>query len=231
MRRRVVASLGLSLATLLIIGLVGMAQIPLAEFEGPLHEIPVANPDRYLRAIDIGLGQPDFPAEELLRLLERLVTHAAPSPEKEAVLLPIVAALEEGLPIEGLVNKAFEGLARRIPLPDVEHGLHQRFVLLGEVRDLLYSKGIFSVAPGAPQSSPSAIPTPRFNQLLINIADAIGDHLEGGGSPFDGHVLFQMVRERLIMLEGVTLPPEDVELVLERLEPSDLTDAALAAVS
>jgi len=221
----------LSLVLVALLGISGVAQIPLVEFERALLEIPVANPDRFLRAIEIGFGQADFPAEELLQLIERLATHTAPSPEKEALLLPIVSALEEGLPIEGLVNKAFEGLARRIPLPDIEHGLHQRLILLGEVRDLLYSKGVFSVAPGAPQSAPSAIPTPRFNHLLIHIADAIGDHLEGGGSPFDGHVLYQGVRERLIMLEGVTLPPEDVELVLERIGPSDLTDAALAAVT
>ncbi|MBU0596455.1 hypothetical protein KJ567_07215, partial [Candidatus Bipolaricaulota bacterium] len=59
----------------------------------------------------------------------------------------------------------------------------------------------------------------------------VGDHLEGGGSPFDGHVLFEQVRERLTALQGVTLLQADVELVLERIESTDLTHVALAAVS
>jgi hypothetical protein len=35
----------------------------------------------------------------------------------------------------------------------------------------------------------------------------------------------------LIALQGVTLLQADVELVLERIEPTDLTHVALAAVS
>ena len=77
----------------------------------------------------------------------------------------------------------------------------------------------------------TAIPMPRFNQLLIHISEAIGEFLEGGGSPFEGHVLYQEVHNRLTMLQGVTLLAEDVELVLDRIEPSDLTQVALAAVS
>ena len=226
-------ALGL-LVTILLVGLLmvgATAQIPLAEFDQALHAIPVSNPGFILSTIELGMTQPDYPAEQHLQLIERLANHPAPPFEKEAILLVLAHASEDGLPIEGLINKALEGLARGVPIQQIEQGLSSRVQLLAETRDLLYSKGIFSAPSGVPQSAPTAIPTERFNQLLIHISEAIGDFLEGGGSPFEGHVLYQEVRNRLMMLQGVTLLLEDVELILDRIEPSDLTQVALAAVS
>ena len=207
------------------------AQVPLQDYERALYSIPVFNPDFMLSTIELAMTQEDFPAEPLLSFIERLADHPGEPFEKDAILMVLAHAMEVGLPIEGLVSKAFEGLARRIPLHQLESWLSQRMVLLAETRDLLYSKGIFSAPSGSPQTVPTAIPMPRFNLLLIHISEAIGDFLEGGGSPFDGHVLYQEVYNRLSMLQGVTLVPDDVQLVLERIEPSDLTQVALAAVS
>ena len=208
-----------------------LAQSPLMEYEQALYSIPVSNIDFILSTIELGMTQEGFPTEPLLRLVDRLANHPAPPFEREAILLVLAHALGNGLPIEDLINKAFEGLARSVPLQQIERGLSDRLVLLAETRDLLYSKGIFSAPEGTPQPVATAIPTLRFNQLLIHISEPISNFLEGGGSPFEGHVLYQEVRNRLTMLQGVTLLPEDVELVLERIEPSDLTQVALAAVS
>lgn len=207
------------------------AQIPLMEYEQALYSIPVSNPGFILFTIELGMTQADFPAEPLQRLIDRLANHPSPPFEKEAILLVLARALEVGLPIESLINKAFEGLARGVPLQQIEQGSSNRLILLAETRDLLYSKGIFSAQAGSPQTVAAAIPMPRFNQLVIHISETIGDFLESGASPFEGHVLYQEVHNRLTMLQGVTLLPEDVELVLERIEPSDLTQVALAAVS
>ncbi|MCK5245798.1 hypothetical protein KAR02_02800 [Candidatus Bipolaricaulota bacterium] len=203
-----------------------LAQIPLMEYEQALYSIPVSNPDFILFAMELGMTQEDFPAQPLLQLIDRLANHQAPPFEKEAILLVLAHALEDGLPIESLINKAFEGLARGVPLQQIEQGLSKRLTLLAETWGLLLSKGILSVPAGSPQTVTTAIPTLRFNQLLIHVSETIGDFLEGGGSPFDGHVLYQEVRNRLTMLQGVTLLPEDVELVLERIGPSDLTRVA-----
>ena len=207
------------------------AQVSLAEYEQALHAIPVSNPDFILSTIEWGMTQLDFPAAPLLRLIDRLAQHQAPAFEKEAVVLVLAHALEEALPIEGLTSMALEGLARNVPLQSIEQGLSVRLVLLVETRDLLYARGIFSAPDGSPQAVITAIPTSRFNQLLIHISETIGEFLESGGSPFDGHVLYQEVHNRLTMLQGVTLPSEDIQLVLDRIEPSDLTQVALAAVS
>jgi hypothetical protein len=216
---------------LLIVPVLGViAQIPLTDYEHALSSIPVSNSGYILSTIEMGMAQEDFPAEPLLRLVDRLATHAAQAFEKEAILIILAHAVEDGLPIEGLINRASEGLARRVPLQQIEAGLAQRLVLLRETRDLLYAKGIFSVPAGAPQTMTNAIPMPRFNQLLIHISGAIGEFLEGGGSPFEGHLLFQEMSNRLTMLQGVTLLAEDVELILDRIKASDLTQVALAAV-
>jgi len=230
MRHEIRSTLAAVLAVL-VLGAAVLAAVPFQAFEEALCCIPFEETERILAAIELGYGQENFPSEDTLRLVERLVEHPSPTPEKQGILLTLATALEEGLPIDDLLNKAFEGLARGVPLNQIDGGLYQRLILLIQVRDLLYANGIFSVPAGSPQSVPSALPTPRFNELLTNIADAVGDHLEGGGSPFDGHILFQHVEERLMALQGVTLLQADVALVLERIEPADLTHVALAAVS
>jgi hypothetical protein len=219
------------LAILLLVSVCVSAQIPLEQFEEALSSIPVSNPDVILSAIQLGMTQDDFPGDQLLRLIDRLATSAAPAYEKEAILIVLSGALTDGLPIEGLINKGLEGVARGVALPKIEQDLSQRLILLAETRDLFYAKGIFSAPPDAPQTVPTAIPTPRFNQLLINVSETIGDFLEGGGSPFDSQAMYQEVHNRLTLLQGVTLSASDVELVLDRIEASDLTQIALAAVS
>ena len=220
------------IALLLVwLGVSTLAQTPVSEFEQALRAIPVSDIHRCVAAIELGLSQPSFPATEVLQLIERLATTSHSAQEKDALLLNVVIAMEEGLPVDGLVTKGLEGLARGVPVPQIERSLHQRLTLLAETRDLLYAKGIFSVAPGSPPSVPTALPTPRFNLLVTHISDTIADYLEGGGSPFEGQTLYQEVRFRLTSLEGVTLIAEDVDLVVKRIEPSDLTRVALSAVS
>jgi len=218
-------------ALVLLLGLAVTAEIPLHEFEQALHGIPVNDIDAMLGAIELGFGQPDFPAEQLLRLIDRLAGRPAPAIEKEAVLRVITHAIEEGLPIEGMVDKAFEGLARSVPMAQLENGLQQLHILLAEIRDLLYSRGIFSAGPGAQSTAINALPIERFNLLVLHISEAIDSYLSGGGSPFESQLLFEEVHERLTQLQGVILDPMDVELVFERINPSDLTQVALTAVS
>jgi len=222
---------GLIAFLLVWLGTSAITQIPVSEFEQALRAIPVSDINRCVAAVELGLSQSDFPAVEVLQLIGRLATTPYSAQEKEALLLNVVVAVEEGLPADGLVTKGLEGLARGVPVPQIGQRLHQRLILLAETRDLLYAKGIFSVAPGSPQSVPTALPTPRFNLLVTHISDTIADYLEGGGSPFEGQTLYQEVRFRLTSLEGVTLNAADVDLVLKRIEPADLTRVALSAVS
>ena len=208
----------------------GAAQPTLDQFSEALSPLALDDPGFVLEAIDIGLSTAGFPADNLLRVIDRLAPDPAASAEKERILRTLASALYDGLPIDDLITKTFEGLARRIPLPEIQRDLDQRLALLTELRDALYAVGIFS-APSGTTAVASALPTARFNQLLMNIADTVADYIDGGGSPLEGHAMYEEVRIRLMMLQGTVLQTEDVNLALERITPSDLTRAALAALS
>jgi hypothetical protein len=58
----------------------------------------------------------------------------------------------------------------------------------------------------------------------------LADYVESGGSPLEGHLLYQQVSDRLTDLAGLKVPivqPEDAQLVLERFSPADLTTVVL----
>jgi len=214
----------------LVVGASVQAQVTVSDLSRSLTAIPLIEGERIVAAFAIGFTQEVFPAEQVLRFIDRLTSAPGNPAEKERLLMVLARAMEDGLPIDELVNQGFEGLARSIPLPDIERRLSQRLILLIEVRDLLYAVGVFSASPGAP-AVPSALPSARFHPLVMHIADAVGDYLDGGGSPLEGHAIYQEVLLRLTTLQGVTLPMEDVQLVLDRIEPSELARVALSAVS
>jgi len=230
-RSKCAAAAGGVILVLLAIGTAACAEVSVSDFAEAFESIPVSDLGRFIAAAELGLSQADFPASQTLQLIGRLAATAHSPQEKEALLLNIVIAMEDGLPVDGLVTKGLEGLARAVSVPLIEQSLHQRLILIAETRDLLYAKGIFSVEPGSPQSVPTALPTPRFNLLVSHISDTLADYLEGGGSPFEGETLCQEVRFRLTSLEGATLVAADVDLVLKRVEPADLTRVALSAVT
>jgi hypothetical protein len=160
---------------------------------------------------------------------------------KEAILSAVMLALEDDLPVTMLIDKIKEGLGPsgvpqpKAPLLEISQEIARRAQLLSEVRALLWSKGIFS-APEGTQAAVPSLPPERFDYLVNEIADALGDYLEGEGSPQEGHLLFQEVSHRLFSLSQLTEPVislEDVNLVLnpERgIKPGDLTYVVLKAL-
>jgi hypothetical protein len=210
---------------------VSASGVTLEDFQHALYEIPVSSDARILAALSLAMTSSDFPADEVYRLVQRLITVSGSASDKEAMLLTITEAIENGIPIDGLLNKAFEGLARSVPLGPLSQLLNQRLRLLIEARDLFYAKGIFRASPGT-QTSPgsTALPASRFDALLSNFGDALGDYLESGGSPLEGHLIYQEVESRLKMLRGVVLVTSDVDLLLDRVEAEDLTRIVLAAL-
>lgn len=242
---------GIVLVALLAAVVGAIAEVPLDEFDRALRAMPLETHDRILAAIDAHLSSPGFPADELYALIERLATTVGPTAEKEAILLMLMRALEselsldgflpaghdlagaieEGLSIEGIVLEALKGIAQRSPTAVIVAGITRRLTLLRDVRDLLFSREIFRTSIGSTQAAPTALPAARFDELVVQIADAISDYLEGGGSPFDGAALYELVAVRLRRLPEAVVRPEDVDLVLDRIGPPDLTSVALNALS
>jgi hypothetical protein len=81
------------------------------------------------------------------------------------------------------------------------------------------------VAAGA-----AALPASRFDALLSNFGDALGDYVESARDPFASQQIYDEVQARLTLLAGSALSADDVELLLSRISPADLTQIVLAAL-
>ena len=208
--------------------------VTLDDFATVLASVPVENQARVLAALDLGMKSSccGFPADQTYDLFHRLASAPGAASDKEAIILVFTQAIEQGLPIDGLLNKAFEGLARSVALPWLGQLLGQRVRLLEESRDLFYSRGIFRATPGASVAAgATALPPSRFDALLSNLGDALGDYLESGGSPFESQKIYDEVQARLTQLTGSVLVAADVELLLSRIGSEDLKQVVLAVVS
>jgi len=240
---------------LMLSGGITRAAVSAADVNQALQALHLTNAEEIMAAFEIGFSQGRLQPEGALHLVKRLSAAEGSPSDKEAILLTIAHALEDDLSVSTLVNTVEEGLARGVPLLVILNGsggqplilgLVQRECLLGTVRDLLYSKRIFSAPEGA-QAASTSLSLRRFDALVTNIADALGDYLEGDGNPYDGFLLYQAMSTRLrnqssaesvipagesIIPAGESIiPAEDVDLVLDRIEPGDLTPTVLKALN
>jgi len=215
------------LGVVLLLGYGGviLAETTAADVEQALQALSLSQGEKILEAFKIGFVQGHLLPEETLRLVTRLTVAEGSPAEKEAILLTLASALMDDLPGKILVDKTLEGLSRGVPLSQIGQQVSIRARLLVEVRDLLYSKGILVATEG--QAASSFLLPARFDLLVIHIADALGEYLEGGGSPLDGFLLEEVVHLRLSKLEGVVIPVDDVELVLARITAGDLSRVVL----
>lgn len=203
-----------------------------------LSGLELVHHDEIVQAFGIGFSLGRLSPDRMIQLVNRLAADEGTQADKEGILLVVARALEDDLPVDLLIDKAEEGLARNIPLGVILNGtvgetrilgLVQRKQILEGVRDLLYSKGIFCVS-GKGQAVATSLPIERFDRIVTEIADVLCDYTESGGSPFDGHLIYEQVRIRLETLSQLREPPilaEDAALVLERIEPGDLTSVIL----
>jgi hypothetical protein len=231
MRGRRLMTLVAAWACVMALG-IAAAAVTIEDFDRILGTIPIENEARVMAALDLGLKSSCcFAADETYRLLERLAAVLGSAADKEAIVLTITQAIEQGIPVDILLNKAFEGLARAVPLAHLGQLLELRLRLVLECRDLFYSRGIFRASPGASVAAgATALPPSRFDDLLSNFGDALGDGLDSGGSPFESQRIYDEVHERLTQLSGTVLTASDVDLVFSRVEPADLTQVVLAAL-
>jgi hypothetical protein len=168
------------------------------------------------------------------RLINRLKAYEGEQDDKEQILMTIGQALQDDLPVRMLMENTEEGMARGAPLSLILRGaagqppilgLTQREYLLGATRDTLYIGRIFSAPPGV-KAATQSLPAARFDLLVNEIADCLADYVESGRSPLEGHLLYKQVSERLTNLANLKVPivpSSDVQLVLERITPADLS--------
>ena len=219
--RKVCPLVVLGVVLLFAHGGMALAESAVADVTKALQALPLSRGEEILEAFKIGFAQGHLLPEEALRLVTRLSAVEASLADKEALLLTFASVLAESLPVKTLVDKALEGLSRGVLLSQINREVSRRAYLLTEVRDLLYAKGIFVAKEG--EATSPFLPPERFDLLVIHIADALGEYLEGGGSPLEGYLLEEVVRLRLSKLKGVVIPIGDVELILARIKGADLS--------
>ncbi|MEA3238298.1 MAG: hypothetical protein U9Q94_00720 [Candidatus Bipolaricaulota bacterium] len=234
-----------TLLSVLLVGILLMASSVVLSAEPTASDVQQAlialtpsHAEEIMSAFSLGFAQGRLQVASTLHMINRLIGYEGEQGDKEGILITVAHTLQDALPVVILVEKAEEGMARSVPLALILNGakgqppilgLTQREYLLSATRDTLYSKGIFSTPPGAKATSQS-LSLVHFDTLVSEIADSLADYVESGGSPLEGHLLYQQVSDRLTDLAGLKVPivqPEDTRLVLERVTPADLTTVVL----
>ncbi len=232
MRERRLVALVAAVACVAV-GCIAAVAVTIEDFDRILGTMPMGDDERAMAALEFGLTSAccGFPANETYHLFEHLAAASGAPVSKETIVLVLTRAIEQGIPAASLVDKASEGLARGVELVDLGQLLELRFQILLESRDLFGSKRIFRAPPGGSVAAgATALPASRFDALLSNFGDALGDYLESGGSPFETQDIYDDVSARLTQLNGTVLNADDVDLLLSRIEPADLTQAVSPAL-
>ena len=230
--------IGLCIGLLLATSFILSAEPTINDVQQALIALTPTHADEIMSAFSLGFAQGRLQVGSTIHLVDRLIGYEGEQGEKEGILITIAHALQDDLPAAILVEKAEEGMARSVPLDLILNGvkgqprilgLTEREYLLSATRDTLYSKGIFSTPPGM-KAVAQSLSLVRFDTLVSEIADSLADYVESGGSPLEGHLLYQQVNDRLTDLASLKVPivqPDDAQLVLERVTPTDLTSVVL----
>ena len=229
----------LSVGILLMASSVFLSAEPtVSDVQQALIALTSSHAEEIMSAFSLGFTQGRLQVASTLHLINRLIGYEGEQTDKEGIVITVAHTLQDALPVAMLVEKAEEGMARSVPLTVILNGakgqppilgLTQREYLLSATRDTLYSKGIFRTSPEA-KATTQSLSLVRFDTLVSEIADSLADYVESGGSPLEGHLLYQQVSDRLTDLAGLKVPivqPEDAQLVLERVTPADLTTVVL----
>jgi len=150
-----------------------------------------------LKAFHKGFEDGALAPARALQLLQRVNGSGAAIELREQVLLTIAAALLEEVPVEMLVSKVEEGLARGRPMEEILAEIQERKVTLEEVKALLESKG-FKVGIELRVGSVTLKLNIGLTGLVItDVAGALEDYVRNGNDPADSFAAQQAVLLRL----------------------------------
>lgn len=132
-----------------------------------------------------GIADGRLTADQALAFLQRIATSGASIDDRQTVLVSIGQTLSEDIPVEMLINKVDEGLARGLPMDVIAAEVVERRQTLVEVKALLSQKGIQvqqqANGPGFPRSAVDA--------AVTDIATVLENHVRSGKQPNDGTLL------------------------------------------
>lgn len=162
-----------------------------------------------LEAFKKGFQEGAITPERALKLLQRVNESGAPIPLREQVLLTIAEALLRSVPVEMLLSKVEEGLAKGRPMDEILWEIRERKATLEEVKALLEGKG-FVVGLELQLGAVTVNLTFELaGKVITAVAEALEDYVRGGGDPADEigvkqAVILRLQRDRSIPREITT---------------------------
>lgn len=133
----------------------------------------------FLRGIQDGR----LSADGAFDFLQRVSTSGAEIKDRETVLVAIANALLEDLPVDMLINKVVEGLARGLAMDVISQEIVERKLTLGEVKALLGQKSV----------SAASFPQTAVDAAITDIATVLENHVRSDKSPNDGTLRDQVL--------------------------------------
>jgi len=156
-----------------------------------------------LKAFQKGFAEGAITPERAYSFLKRVNESGATLELREQVLLTVADALLKSVPVEMLVNKVEEGLAKGRPMDEILAEVRERKATLEEVKALFEGKGLKA---GVELRIGSAAITPSFElvgRVITDVAGALEDYVRSGNDPADSFAVKQAVLLRLKRDRGV----------------------------
>lgn len=214
--------LGLALAALLSSAALAATEQEVLNLIG---QLPFSTADKaflstsYKKGMDEGRLAPDL-AMDLLQKVG--VQSNAPVDQRRDVLMTIGQALLEELPVDMLISKAEEGVAKGVPMSGILQEIQERKATLEQVKALFEQRGVHSNLTD--RSSPYS--QASIDAAITDVAGSLEDYVRGGNNPNDAPAVKAAVLNTL-KLDG-RLPTALVSAIDEHFSEIDLGTIAQA---
>lgn len=171
-----------------------------------------------------GLNQGRVTPQKAFDFLEKIHQSGAQIQEREQVFLIVARTLQSDLPINRMLNKVAEGLARGEPLSTIAFILQGWKQTLQQVKVLLESKNIKVGSKVLTQNKPLSIHL--FDPLTEDMAGAMEQFVIKGKDPTNQQLVKRAVIMRL-KRDG-RIPSALVELIENRVSGGELSKIAVS---
>ena len=213
---------GMALAALLSFAALAATEQDVLNLIG---QLPFSTADKtflstaYKKGMDEGRLAPNL-AMDLLQKVG--VQNNAPVDQRKDVLVTIGQALLEELPVDMLISKAEEGVAKGVSMSDILQEIQERKVTLEQVKTLFDQRGLHSNVTD--RSSPYT--QESIDAAITDVAGSLEDYVRGGNNPNDATAVKATV-ESTLNLDG-RLPTALVSAIDEQFSENDLGTIAQA---
>ncbi len=133
----------------------------------------------------LGIDQGRLTADTAFSFIQQIENSGGDVADRQTILLTVAQTLLNDTPVEMLINKGGEGLARGLQLNVIATEIVERQQTLLEVKTMLNQKGI-SIQQ---QQNGPGFPRVSVDAAVTDIATVLENHVRSGNNPNDGSLL------------------------------------------